>query len=202
MECPGVKKRTSDQKGGQVMTSRGTMIEPTPLSPHDLLLSELPGLLSLWKYDRAGGKMWQRTGLGIIVAWAGLQRLVAQQPPSDWHQRLDELMLVDATIFLEVALASRFEYESWRRDVEQINTAWDRDLSREEAEDLEWRSEQTFEALDHAELVAWFAAKQAPADARVQALLGKVPWTRIACDPIRVHWTRVAWGTIRVPGRE
>jgi hypothetical protein len=145
-----------------------TMKKPEPLSPHALLVSQLPGLLSLWKYDREGGKMWLRTGLGLITAWVGLQRLGPPQRPSEWLPRLDEVIRDDAANFLAVALASRFEYESWRREVEQIDTAWDRDLSREEAEELEWRSEQAFNGLDHAELLAWFAVKQAPGDPRVQ----------------------------------
>ncbi len=156
------------------MKSDSTKRKPTLFSPQQKLVGELPGLLSLWKYDREGGKMWRKTGGDIIAAWAGLQRLVPPGRQSEWLPRLEEILRADAAIFLEVALASRFEHESWRREVEQIDTDWDRDLSRDEAEELEWRAQQAFEALDQVELLAWFAEKQAPGDARVRAWLGQL----------------------------
>ena len=84
------------------MTPESTKRQPTLFSPQQQLLGELPGLLSLWKYDRAGGRMWLKTGQGLVTAWAGLHRLVPLQPPRDILRRLDNLISDDGAIFIEV----------------------------------------------------------------------------------------------------
>jgi hypothetical protein len=57
--------------------------------------------------------------------------------------------------------------------METLDTEWD--LGREEAEELEWRTRQAFDALDRTELFAWFAATKGATDARIQAWLESIP---------------------------
>ena len=154
------------------MTPQTTGHKPTRLTPQDLLLSRLPGLLSLWEHDRNRETFQCRTALDLVVAWSGLQRLVLPDPPSQYWQPLEKVMRDDASLLLEAVLSHEFDCESWHRQVERLDDAWD--AGREEAEELEWRTREAFDALDRTELLAWFAATQGPSDARVLAWLGPV----------------------------
>src|SRR5262245_5364929 len=120
------------------MTSHEPEHEPTLLTPQELLLSRLPGLLSLWKHDRDHGARAYGTAQDLVAAWSSLQRMVLPDPPSSSLQRVDQVIQADAPRLLEAALSHDFDYESWLRVMEKLDTDWDR--GREEAEELEWRT--------------------------------------------------------------
>ena len=151
------------------MTFHTTEHEPTLLTPQELLLSQLPGLLSLWKHDRAFGPSAYRTAQDLVAVWSGLQRLVLPERSSEVLHRLDEVIHDDTALFLEAIISHDFDCESWLREMEELDADWD--LGREEAEELEWRTREAFDALDRTELLAWFAATKFPSDARIQAWL-------------------------------
>jgi ATP-dependent helicase HepA len=154
------------------MTFRTTEHGPILLTPQELLLSRLPGLLSLWKHDRDRGTGAYRTAQDLVAAWSGLQRLVLPQDPGETFCRVDEAIRDDTSLFLEAIVSHDFDCESWLREMEKLDTDWD--LGREKAEDLEWRTREAFDALDRTELFAWFAATKVPSDARIQAWLESV----------------------------
>src|SRR5438477_7719227 len=112
--------------------------EPTLLTPQELLLSRLPGLLSLWEHDRNRGRGAYRTGQALVAAWSGLQRLVLPQGPSETLRRADEVIRDDTALFLEAIVSHDFDCQSWLREMEKLDTDWE--LGREEAEELEWRT--------------------------------------------------------------
>ncbi|HEY7428764.1 MAG TPA: hypothetical protein VH682_31325 [Gemmataceae bacterium] len=155
------------------MTFHATEHEPTLLTPQELLLSRLPGLLSLWKHDRDRGTDAYRTAQDLVAAWSGLQRLVLPQGPSEALCRVDEIIHDDMALFLEAILSHDFDHESWLREMEKLDTDWD--LGCEEAEELEWRTHEAFDALDRTELFAWFAATKVPSDPRIEAWLESLP---------------------------
>src|SRR5439155_6299182 len=138
----------------------------TLLTPQELLLSRLPGLLSLWKHDRDRGTSAYRTAQDLVATWSGLQRLVLPQGPSEALRRVDEVIRDDTALFLEAILSHDFDCESWLREMEKLDTDWD--LGREEAKELECRTREAFDALDRAELFAWVAASKVTSDARIQ----------------------------------
>lgn len=153
------------------MTFQTTEHKPTRLTPQELLLSRLPGLLSLWKHDRRTGAY--RTAQDLVAVWSGLQRLVLPQNSSEALRRVEDVIRDDAALLLEAILSHDFDCESWLREMEKLDTDWD--LGCEEAEELEWRTCEAFDALDRTELLAWFAATKAPSDARVPAWLEPIP---------------------------
>jgi hypothetical protein len=139
------------------------------LTPQELLLSRLPGLLSLWNHDRGRETGAYRTARDLVAAWSGLQRLVLPPRPSEALRQADEVIRDDAALLLEAILADNFDCHTWLREVEALDTAWD--VGREEAEELEWRTREAFDALDRTDLFAWFAARQVRSDARIAAWL-------------------------------
>jgi hypothetical protein len=154
------------------MKSSASNQKPILLSPQDLLLSRLPGLLSLWESDRGNDAARTRTGQDIVAAWSGLQRLALPDPPGDRVQDLEQRIGDDLALLLDALFACRFDADSWRRRMEEIDAEWDR--GEQEAEELEWRTQQLFEEFDRAELLAWFALKKAPSDPRLPAWLRPV----------------------------
>jgi hypothetical protein len=126
----------------------------------------------LWKHDRDRGTGAYRTAQDLVAAWSGLQRLVLPKDPSEALRHVDEVIRDDTALFLEAIVSHDFDCESWLREMEKLDTDWD--LGREEAEELEWRTREAFEALDRTELFAWFAATKVPSYARVQAWLKSV----------------------------
>ena len=154
------------------MTLQTTKHEPARLTPQDLLLSSLPGLLSLWKHDRNSESSRSRTALDLVVAWSGLQRVVLPDSPGQYLQTLEQIIRDDGALILEAILSHEFDCEAWQRQMEQLDDAWD--LGREEAEELEWRTREAFDALDRTELLAWFATTRHASDTRVQDWLGAV----------------------------
>ncbi len=140
-----------------------------PLTPQELLLSRLPGLSSLWSHDRDGGTGAYRTAQDLVAAWSGLQRLRSAQPSSETLRRVDDVIRDDAGLLLDAIFSDEFDRERWLREMEKIDTEWE--LGRLEADELEWRTREAFDALDRTELFAWFAAHRAAPDARIQAWL-------------------------------
>jgi len=86
---------------------------------------------------------------------------------------VDEVIQDDTALFLEAIISHNFDCESWLRQMEKLDADWD--LGREEAEELEWRTREAFDALDRMELFAWFAFTTVPSDARIQAWLKSLP---------------------------
>lgn len=80
-----------------------------------------------------------------------------------------ELILDNTPRFLDEVQAHTFDCQAWMREMQVLDQEWDRGL--EEAEELEWRTSEAFDALDRTELFAWFAAAKAPSDTRIQAWL-------------------------------
>jgi hypothetical protein len=130
------------------MASQPTKRELTLLTPQELLLSRLPGLLSLWTHDRARGTGAYRTARDLLAAWCGLQRLVLPEAPSE-ACRVGAIIQDDAALFVDAILSQDFEFGSWLQEMEQLDADWD--LGREEAEELEWRTHEAFDVLDHTE---------------------------------------------------
>jgi hypothetical protein len=86
---------------------------------------------------------------------------------------VDEIIRDDRVLLLEAILSHDFDFDSWLQEMEKLDADWD--LAGEEAEELEWRTRTAFDRVDRTELLAWFAAKKAPSDARVRAWLASVP---------------------------
>lgn len=147
--------------------------EPTLLTPQELLLSRLPGLLSLWQYDREAGAAAKGTALDLVATWSGLQRLVLPQPPTETSRRADEVIRDDAALLLQAVISHEFDCASWLREMEKLDSDWDQ--ASEEPEELEWRTREAFDALDRAELLAWFATTKNTSNPDVQAWLASLP---------------------------
>jgi SNF2 family DNA or RNA helicase len=155
------------------MTFHPNEREPALLTPHELLLSRLPGLLSLWTDDRERGRDAYQTARELVAAWAGLQRLVLPEHSSDILRRADEVIHDDMSRFLDAMLSHDFNFESWHRVMDDLDTDWDSNCL--EADELEWRTSQAFEALDRTELFAWFAVANSPSDKRIHSWLESLP---------------------------
>jgi hypothetical protein len=95
------------------MTFHTTEHEPSLLTPQDLLLSRLPGLLSMWEHDRDGGTGAYLTAQDLVAAWSGLQRLVPPQEPCETLRRVDEVIHDNTALLLEAIISQDFDRESW-----------------------------------------------------------------------------------------
>jgi superfamily II DNA or RNA helicase len=138
-----------------------------------MLLSRLPGLLSLWSHDRDCGAGVYQTAQDLVAAWSGLQRLALPQPPTEALRRADEVIRTDGALFFEAILAHDFDGVSWLREMEKLDADWDH--GREDAEELEWRTREAFDELDRTELFAWFVTTKAPSESRIRGWLESVP---------------------------
>ena len=142
------------------------------LTPHELLLSKLPSLLDIWNHARGSGVFDPRIAQDLVAAWSGLQRLVLPDPPSKAAQRLDQIVHADAVRLFDEVLSHHFDYDSWQTKMVELDADWDR--GHEAAEELEWRTQETFNSLDRTELLAWFVEMRAPSDVRVRSWLDLV----------------------------
>src|SRR5262249_7474543 len=120
------------------MTLHNKAHEPTLLLPQELLLSRLPGLLSLWEHDREGGTGANGTAEDLVATWSGLQRLHPVNPPTEALGRADEVIRQDMDRFRNAIVSLNFDCQSWLRGMEKLDADWD--LGQEEVEDLEWRT--------------------------------------------------------------
>ncbi len=118
---------------------------PTPLSPRELLLGELPGAMSLW--ERAPAPHAAQT---VLALWAGLQRL-AKIDPDPARDRLDDLVRAEAARLVRLASQETvLDVDDWLRQGKDLDRAWE--AGDDEAEEIDWRTHQLFERLDRAAL--------------------------------------------------
>src|SRR4051794_34828521 len=113
---------------------------PARLTPQELLLSKLPGLLDLWEHDHGKDSVERRTSQDVVALWSGLQRLVLPVPPGDRLRQLDHLVGEAGGRFVTSILVHEFDCRSWLTTMEELDAAWDR--GEEPPEELEWRTRE------------------------------------------------------------
>jgi hypothetical protein len=138
------------------------------------LLSQVSGILSLWKHDRESNAFRGKTAWDIVAVWAGLQRVAAPPPAGSEHlRRLNEAVEADRRLLLDAVQSYRFDVEAWKERIQKIEASWDR--SDQKAEELEWQTHLAFEELDRAQLFLWFEARFGRSEQPVPPLSGVAP---------------------------
>jgi hypothetical protein len=128
-----------------------------PLSPRELLTSELPAFLALWEQAPTA-----ETARTLLALWAGLRRLERAQPDPD-EDRLNLLVRDEAARLVQLAYAAPLlDGADWLRRAEDLDRAWDE--GEEDLQELDWQAHELFERLDRASLAAWAVEKLAEPD--------------------------------------